>query len=124
MKKWLVKLARSTIVGLWIGWLFTHFSFVIPVKRLRETNSLLAFHHPQPSYPIHILIVPKRPYSDLLALETADTLFLIDLFQVVQSLVREFHLEQSGYRLITNGGTYQDVPHLHFHLVSGEKNVV
>jgi histidine triad (HIT) family protein len=124
MKKWLVKLARSTIVGLWIGWLFTHFSFVIPVKRLRETNSLLAFHHPQPSYPIHILIVPKRPYSDLLALETADTIFLIDLFQVVQSLVREFHLEQSGYRLITNGGTYQDVPHLHFHLVSGEKNVV
>jgi histidine triad (HIT) family protein len=124
MKKWLVKLARSTIVGLWIGWLFTHFSFVIPVKRLRETNSLLAFHHPQPSYPIHILIVPKRPYSDLLALETADTLFLIDLFQVVQSLVREFHLEQSSYRLITNGGTYQDVPHLHFHLVSGEKNVV
>jgi histidine triad (HIT) family protein len=124
MKKWLVKLARSTIVGLWIGWLFTHFSFVIPVKRLRETNSLLAFHHPQPSYPIHILIVPKRPYSDLLALETADTLFLIDLFQVVQSLVCEFHLEQSGYRLITNGGTYQDVPHLHFHLVSGEKNVV
>jgi histidine triad (HIT) family protein len=124
MKKWLVKLARSTIVGLWIGWLFTHFSFVIPVKRLRETNSLLAFHHPQPSYPIHIFIVPKRPYSDLLALETADTIFLIDLFQVVQSLVREFHLEQSGYRLITNGGTYQDVPHLHFHLVSGEKNVV
>jgi histidine triad (HIT) family protein len=124
MKKWLVKLARSTIVGLWIGWLFTHFSFVIPVKRLRETNSLLAFHHPQPSYPIHILILPKRPYSDLLALETADTIFLIDLFQVVQSLVREFRLEQSGYRLITNGGTYQDVPHLHFHLVSGEKNVV
>jgi histidine triad (HIT) family protein len=124
MKKWLVKLTRSAIAGLWIGWLFTHFSFVIPVKRLRETNSLLAFHHPQPSYPIHILIVPKRPYSDLLALETADTIFLIDLFQVVQSLVREFHLEQSGYRLITNGGTYQDVPHLHFHLVSGEKNVV
>ena len=124
MKNWLVKLARSTIAGLWIGWLFTHFSFVIPIKRLRETESLMAFHHPQPSYPIHILIVPKRPYPDLLALETADTPFLIELFQVVQSLILEFHLDQSGYRLITNGGTYQDVPHLHFHLVSGEKRVV
>ena len=120
MKKWLVTLARSSAAGLWIGWLLVHLSFIIPVKRLRETDTLLAFHHPQPGYPVHILIVPKRPYPDLLALKTADIPFLSDLFQTVQSLVREFNLHQHGYRLITNGGTYQKVPHLHFHLISGE----
>ncbi|MEZ4510613.1 MAG: hypothetical protein R3C62_01950 [Chloroflexota bacterium] len=36
-------------------------SFLIPVQRLRETATLLAFHHPKPSYPLHILLVPKRP---------------------------------------------------------------
>jgi len=30
--------------------------------------------------------------------------------------VDEFHLQ--AYRLIVNGGKYQDFPHLHFHLIS------
>jgi diadenosine tetraphosphate (Ap4A) HIT family hydrolase len=29
-------------------------------------------------------------------------------------------LEQTGYRLIANGGAFQDVPHLHFHLIAEE----
>lgn len=118
MKAWVFALLRLCLRGSWLGWLFAYMSFVIPVKRLRETPTLLAFHHPQPTYPTHILIVPKRPYPHLLALETADTAFLTDLFQAVQSLVREFQMEQGGYRLITNGGEYQDIPHLHFHLIS------
>ena len=36
----------------------------------------------------------------------------------MNSLVAELQLEKRGYRLIANGGAYQDVPHLHFHLVS------
>jgi len=93
-------------------------SFVIPVKRLRETETLLAFHHPRPSYPVHILLVPKRPFSTLLDVPPDAADFLRDLLETAQDLVREFNLEQSGYRLITNGGAYQDVPHLHFHLVA------
>lgn len=121
MKKWLGRLARLPIVSSWLGWIFAHMSFIVPVKRLRETETLLAFYHPQPSYPVHILIVPKRSYPDLLALETADTRFLTDLFQTVQSLVRQLSLEQSGYRLISNGGKYQEIPQLHFHLVAEVK---
>jgi histidine triad (HIT) family protein len=93
-------------------------SFAIPVKRLRETETLMAFHHPRPSYPVHILLVPKRSYADLLAVPPDDARFLHDLIETAQDLVREFGLEQTGYRLIANGGAYQDVPHLHFHLIS------
>ena len=46
-----------------------------------------------------------------------------DLIQIVQSLVLEFHLE-NGCRLITNGGMYQDIPILHFHLISGESDTI
>lgn len=80
----------------------------------------MAFHHPRPSYPVHILLVPKRPLASLTDLSPADTDFLADLFSTVQSLIAEFNLE-GGYRLIANGGRYQDIPHLHFHLVSGEE---
>jgi histidine triad (HIT) family protein len=97
-------------------------SFVIPVQRLRDTPNLLAFYHPSPAYPVHILIVPKRAYRSLLDVPAEDEDFRRDLFATVQSLVRELGLEQTGYRLVANGGTYQDVPALHFHLVSeGEK---
>lgn len=93
-------------------------SFLIPVNRLRETETLLAFHHPKPTHPLHILLVPKRPISNMLALQTTDADFLTDLFLTVQSLVAEFQLDRGGYNLSTNGGSFQDVPHLHFHLIS------
>jgi histidine triad (HIT) family protein len=91
-------------------------SFLIPVVRLRETLSLIAFQHPSPSYKFHVLIMPKREVDSLAHFDPADTAFLSDLYSTVQSLVDEFHLQ--AYRLIVNGGEYQDFPHLHFHLIS------
>ena len=96
-------------------------SFALPVQRLRETPALLAFPHPHPAYPLHILLVPRRAIASLAELDPVqDAAFLADLFAVVQSLVAEHNLEQTGYRLIVNGGEYQDFPYLHFHLVSGQ----
>jgi histidine triad (HIT) family protein len=91
-------------------------SFAIPVKRLRETSNLIAFHHPSPSYAFHLLIVPKRQVPTLADLDLQDTTFLTELYATVQSLVKEFDLK--AYRLIVNGGEYQDFPYLHFHLIS------
>jgi histidine triad (HIT) family protein len=116
----LFRLARPAFGRFCLAWFFTHMSFALPVRRLRETATLIAFYHPQPSYHIHILLVPKRPLADLMALTTADADFLTDLFQSVQSLVTEFNLEPAGYRLIANGGAYQDIPYLHFHLIADE----
>lgn len=99
-----------------IGWIFAHMSFVIPVKRLRETDTLMAFHHPKPSYQFHVVLVPKKAVASLKDFDSKDTSFLSDLYSTVQSLIDEFHL--AAYRLIVNGGEYQDFPHLHFHLIS------
>lgn len=110
------RLLRIPIIIHWIGWIFAHMSFLIPVTRLRETSSLLAFHHPSPSHTFHVLIVPKRKVASLAQLDPQDTAFFTDLFSTVQTLVEEFHLQ--AYRLIVNGGEYQDFPHLHFHLIS------
>lgn len=118
----LFKLARSSLVGGFVGWLFAHMSFVIPVNRLHETKTLVAFHHPKPSYPVHILLVPKRQLPNLMAVGGGETDFFTDLYRVVQELVAELNLEEPGYTLLVNGGAYQDVPQLHFHLISGRLN--
>ena len=99
-----------------IGWVFAHISFAIPVKRLRETETLLAFHHPKPAYPLHVLLLPKKSITSLKELASTDTAFLVDLYATVQALVEDFQLP--AYRLIVNGGDYQDFPQLHFHLIS------
>ena len=91
-------------------------SFAIPIKRLRETETLLAFYHPKPSYQFHVLLLPKSAVTSLQEFDPKDSVFLADLYSTVQSLVDEFHL--SAYRLIVNGGDYQDFPQLHFHLIS------
>ena len=99
-----------------IGWMFEHMSFAIPVRRLRETETLMAFYHPKPAYPFHVLLVPKKAVLSLKELDSQDAAFLADLYSTVQHLVDEFQLP--AYRLIVNGGEYQDFPQLHFHLIS------
>jgi histidine triad (HIT) family protein len=79
----------------------------------------MAFHHPKPSYPFHVLLVPKKAVVSLKDLDTRDTSFLTDLYSTVHNLVDEFQLP--AYRLIVNGGEFQDFPQLHFHLISDKE---
>ena len=96
-------------------WMLNHVPFAVPVKHLQETDSLLAFFHPNPDYPFHVILLPRKAIRSLSDLEPSDP-FLADLLTIVQSLVARYHL--AAYRLIVNGGDYQEIPHLHFHLVS------
>jgi len=40
--------------------LFRHMDKILPVDRLCENEYWMAFHHPKPEYPLHILILPKQ----------------------------------------------------------------
>jgi len=118
LRAWLHRFARSSFGGFVIHVLLSRFSFALPLKRLRETDSLIAFHHPDPAYPLHILLVPRKPYSSWTDVSPEDTDFLQDLARVSQDLIQTFNLEEQGYRLIVNGGRNQEVAHLHIHLIS------
>jgi len=114
-----------SIAKIWIGgtllhWIFAYFSFAIPGEKLIETDILLTFLHPSPSYPLHILIVPKARQRSLLELPSDVSIFESALFEAVKELVLRFGLEAVGYRLIVNGENAQEVDQLHFHLVSDD----
>ncbi len=116
----LFNFARTKLGKLFIGWIFANMDFIIPLDRLVETKNWIAFRHPQPAYSIHILLVPKKALPNFSAISPVDTELLTDLISTVQKIVSDLNLGESGYRLITNGGAYQDIPQLHFHLVSGD----
>ena len=115
-------LSRTWLGGLILGWVLGRFSFALPVERIYETDTLIAFDHPQPSHPVHILIVPKAKWRTIFDIPPDAAEFLLDLFEAVRHIVEERGLLKRAYRLVMNAGDYQDVDHLHFHLTSGEAN--
>jgi histidine triad (HIT) family protein len=114
-------LYSKPISGL-ISFLFAHADKLVPVSRLRESPNWLAFSHPNPAYPVHILIAPKRKITNWLELPVTDPVLYTEFVALTQSMIKDFCLEAAGYRLIVNGGINQDFPHLHIHLVAGEAN--
>ena len=121
LKKILLQLARSRLFGTLIGWFFAHCSFLLPIRRLYESETLLAFRHPQPSYPVHVLLVPKKAVRGLSDFQATDAGLLLEILQAGHALAESLHLTHQGYQLILNTGAYQEVPQLHVHLISGNQ---
>ena len=102
------------------SWSLVHAPFLFPITPLRQTTHWMAFCHPNPTYPVHIVVVPKKQWTDWLAVDPGDAEMLREFVELTQAMIRDFELAPAGYRLITNGGKNQTFPHLHFHLVAGD----
>lgn len=90
----------------------------IQVEKIKETENVLAFYHTKPNWTIHIVIIPKQHITQFIELENMG--LIKEIFQVAQDIIKEKGLAETNYKIITNGGSFQDSQHLHFHLVSGE----
>ena len=90
------------------------------VNVVRETGSVLAYHHTRPFWPVHIVVIPKRHISSLLTLEESDEQILLELLRVVREVAKDVLAEHGACRVLTNLGKYQDSKHLHWHVSSGE----
>lgn len=111
---------RFVVVRTVFSWWLSNMSGYLPVDKISETETLLCFYHPRPSHALHILLIPKKDIQNLTQLNRDDNEFILDLFETVRLLIREFGLEKRGFRLIANGGKYQEFPQLHFHLIADE----
>ena len=88
-----------------------------------ENKHAIAFHDIVPQAPIHILIIPKGKYvkyDDFFNKASKDEIYYF--FKLINKLVKDYGIENTGYRLICNAGknANQEVPHLHFHLLAGK----
>jgi histidine triad (HIT) family protein len=113
-----LRLARWRVLRPLVGLFFRHMDRFLPADRLYQNKYWVAFEHPQPSYALHLLIVPRQGIPSLQGAPLAPPERYADLIAVVQELVKRYDLAACGYRLITNGGPYQSVPQWHWHLVS------
>lgn len=90
------------------------------VNKVLETDNILAYHHTKPFYPVHIVAIPKKHISSLMALEDRDDELLFELLKVIKEVATQVTEEHGACRVITNLGAYQDSKHLHWHIVYGK----
>lgn len=90
------------------------------VRVVAETESVLAYHHTRPFWPVHIVVIPKMHVPSLTNLGEAPPGLLGELMEVVRSVARGVEQEHGAARVLTNLGEYQDSKHLHFHVNSGD----
>ncbi len=116
------KLMNSKPAQKIFNWGLKNAPFALPIKPQCQTTHWIAFNHPNSSYPVHILVVPKVQLQDWLSIKSNDIEIdmMREFIDLTQSLIQEYGLTDTGYRLILNGGNYQTFPHLHVHLVSGD----
>ena len=96
----------------------------IPAEIVFENEDLLCIRDIKPAAPLHLLLIPKKHYADILDMAQAEdgaataSAVLTALPQIVRASGAE-----EGFRLINNCREYggQTVMHVHFHLLGKTK---
>lgn len=97
----------------------------VPCDKVYEDDFVLAFNDIQPQRSVHVLVIPKGSYQDMNAFAaTASDAEIAGYVRAIGTIAKQLGVDADGYRLIANTGEngHQEVPHLHFHLVGGEKS--
>ena len=93
----------------------------IPADIVFENDDVLAFRDVNPQAPVHVLVIPKKPFRDIGEASRDDRVLIGELFLCAAEVARQEGLEEGGYRLVVNTGVDggQSVLHLHVHVLGG-----
>lgn len=95
----------------------------IPASIVYENDHVLAFKDINPQAPIHILVVPKKEIPTVNDIKAEDKELIGEMYMAIGEITKELGVQEEGYRVIANCNEYggQEVFHLHFHILAGEK---
>ena len=100
----------------------------IPCKKIYEDEFVLAFYDVNPQKKIHALVIPKGEYVNLDDFSSrASEKEIVGLIKGLGIVAKKLGVSETvkggGYRSLVNvgGDGGQEVPHLHFHILGGEK---
>jgi len=88
----------------------------IQVRKVWEDERVLAFHHPEPTAEIHVVVIPKTHVSSLLDPLALDGALLSSMLQAIQNAARELGLDKTGFYVRANAAAPGVTPHMHWHI--------
>ncbi|MCL4377588.1 MAG: histidine triad nucleotide-binding protein [Actinobacteria bacterium] len=88
-----------------------------------ENGKVLVFKDINPQAPIHLLLIPKKHVKSIVDIDKLECDEVFELLETISIIAKEFNLEKSGFRVVSNTGSSagQSVDHLHFHIM-GKRN--
>jgi len=91
----------------------------IPCDQVYADDLCLAFRDVQPQAPVHVLVIPREPISQLSEAQPEHQLLLGHLLLVAAKVAQQEGL--ADFRTVINSGTEagQTVFHLHVHVMGG-----
>jgi len=92
----------------------------LKVEIVFETERVMAFHHTQPYWEQHIVIIPKQ-HIDSLSEYPNDPQLNIDFFEAIKFVTKMLEEKFGGCRICSNVGAYQTSKHLHWYVHSGKR---
>ncbi|MDR3262735.1 MAG: histidine triad nucleotide-binding protein [Clostridiales bacterium] len=94
---------------------------VIPSERLYEDDKMIIIKDIAPKAETHLLMIPKKHYSDITGLDVTTASELGECLLKLQEISRKLGFSD-GFRLIINKGEKagQTVFHLHIHILAGD----
>ena len=92
----------------------------IPSSRVYEDELCYAFRDIAPQAPIHLLLLPKQHFANIIEMTDEQAQILGRCLKKLSTLVDDLGLKD-GFRLISNKGAHacQSVEHLHIHILGG-----
>ena len=95
----------------------------IPAAIVFENDKVIAFKDINPQAPVHILVVPKKEIATINDIKEEDKELIGEIYLAIGKIAANFGIAEDGYRVIANCNEYggQEVFHIHFHLLGGEK---
>ncbi|MGW1894889.1 HIT domain-containing protein [Streptomyces sp. NPDC002004] len=88
----------------------------VPIERVKETERVLAFHRTNPSYPVHIVVIPKEHVPLLTDPGNCDEGLLHEVVAVVREVAVDVEKEYGSCSVTTNLGLHQESKHQHWHV--------
>lgn len=94
----------------------------IPVNKVFENEDFIIIRDINPQAKNHFLAIPKKHFKYLAEMTEEDSELVGRILKTIPALEDLLELK-GGYRLIINQGddAGQTVPHLHIHILSGQK---
>jgi len=91
----------------------------LPVPVCFENDQVFAFHHTNPIWEQHVVLLPKRHVESLISLDETDNELLLELMRAAKVIAADFMARFGACRVYTNLGAYQSSKHLHWHIGCG-----
>ena len=90
-------------------------------KKVYEDDKVIAFYDISPEAPVHFLVIPKEHIESANCINEKNADIISHIFIVINKLVSELGISESGYRIVNNTGEEggQTVKHMHFHVLGG-----